>query len=1497
METLEPRVLLAAAWTSETVVYDQMTAADGALVGHASVAIDKAGVAHLGYVDQYDDPVAGLQTRVRYAYWTGTAWDRQTVDVAGGASATLALDGSGQPRMAYVTTGGEVRYASWNGSSWDVQTVALLASGPVDLVLAKSGDPRIAYVTAAGQLKFATLKNASWTLATVDSGVTGGLSLALDAGDKPRLSYVAGQSLKYAALTGSTWTTQVADTSAAGLGGGFNALAMVAGVPYIAYDGPGGHTLVYAWLSGSTWTEQTIDAPGATADQGTVAQVSLAIDGSGSPHVVYLAGSGAAATATKYAAWNGTAWQAETLDANLPSLTDAGPALVLASTSVQVAYWGPDQGHVALRYDRLDLTPANTPLISVFGNGQPILDGSHAASALNGTDFGSLVQGSTPPQQTFTVANPGTADLRPGALTLPAGFALVEPLSGTIAPGAADTFTIALNTLTPGSFAGDISFATNAAGMNPFNFRVAAVVTRAPNQPPSFVKGPDVVLPEDSPAQVVVGWATAISPGPVFESSQTVAFQVANDNNPLFAVQPAIAPNGTLTFTPVPNANGVALVTVTLKDSGGTRNGGVDTSPPQTFTITLSAVNDMPVVQSQTANVAVSGSIPLALVASDVETPAAALVYTITMAPGHGVLTLTGQGLYRYDAAPGFVGLDRFTFTVTDTGDPAGTHAGPGDLTSLPATVYILVGAASHLVSGKTFIFFDGNNRKVTVSLSGPGTADVLFAHAAPCDAAMVFLSGTSATSALSIATPTGVTTALGGLYVAGPMGRVSAKSTQLHGDATVEGTVGSLTLDDVTGATILIGGTPTAKTAATLKLDRVADARLVSGMPIASLAAGEWLDTGPTPSEILAPRLGTLTIGGSLGGPAGDFAANLTLSGQGVTPLLKTLGAASIRGSVGVHTWDITGKVGTVKIGGTVGAPGQPWALQDAGSVASLTLGDTAAATVTVSADIGSLVAKRWLEGAVQAAGIGSLSVPGVAATRTAPAIPGDFGAGLALSGSGLPAFRKTLGTATIKGNVPGTVWHLTGVAGTVTLKGTVGTVGTPWQLTGAVTIGTLALGDVTNADVAVSGALGAVKAIRWLDGSIQATKAASIAATGAATAKPPVAGDFAADVTLTGAGVTGTAKTLGSASIAGSVGANVWDLTGPVGTLAIKGTVGTVAGPWLVTGAASIGTLTLGDVANADVAIGGGLGAVKAIRWLDGSIQAVRATSIATTGLATAKPPVAGDFAVDVTLTGAGVTGTAKTLGSASIAGSVGANVWDLTGPVGTLAIKGTVGTVAGPWQLIHATTLTGLTLGDVTSAVASIVGDCGAVKAKRWLDGAIRAAKITSIAATGVAATKTVPAISGDFGADVTLTNASAKPALATLSVAGWLDGATIDSAGSLGTLTVGGLRSSTVIAGDLTGTLATQMALGSLAVKGIAAETALVLGSSISAWNLGTVTLRDVKMSNGSTAFGVTGHTLGTYTRYAGKTIAKKATNLTGLLAAPVDADTDFSVTLV
>jgi uncharacterized repeat protein (TIGR01451 family) len=114
------------------------------------------------------------------------------------------------------------------------------------------------------------------------------------------------------------------------------------------------------------------------------------------------------------------------------------------------------------------------------------------------------------------------------------------------------------------------------------------------NDAPSFTKGPNQTVGEDAGAQTVPNWATAISAGPG-DSGQAVNFIVTNNTNTaLFSAQPAISPTGTLTYTPAANATGAATITITLHDDGGTANGGQDTSAPQTFTITVNAVNDAP---------------------------------------------------------------------------------------------------------------------------------------------------------------------------------------------------------------------------------------------------------------------------------------------------------------------------------------------------------------------------------------------------------------------------------------------------------------------------------------------------------------------------------------------------------------------------------------------------------------------------------------------------------------------------------------------------------------------------------------------------------------------------------------------------------------------------------------------------------------------------------------------------------------------------------------
>ena len=109
------------------------------------------------------------------------------------------------------------------------------------------------------------------------------------------------------------------------------------------------------------------------------------------------------------------------------------------------------------------------------------------------------------------------------------------------------------------------------------------------NDAPSFTKGANQLVQQNAAAQTIPDWATDISPGPANETDQIVTFQVSNDNPTLFAAQPGISGSGTLTFTPAPNAHGVATITVIARDDGGTANGGVDTSAPQTFAITVNA--------------------------------------------------------------------------------------------------------------------------------------------------------------------------------------------------------------------------------------------------------------------------------------------------------------------------------------------------------------------------------------------------------------------------------------------------------------------------------------------------------------------------------------------------------------------------------------------------------------------------------------------------------------------------------------------------------------------------------------------------------------------------------------------------------------------------------------------------------------------------------------------------------------------------------------------
>jgi len=203
------------------------------------------------------------------------------------------------------------------------------------------------------------------------------------------------------------------------------------------------------------------------------------------------------------------------------------------------------------------------------------------------------------------------------------------------------------------------------------------VTVDAVNDAPSFTKGPDQTRDEDAEAQSVTDWATAISAGPN-ESNQTVDFQLTNDNNDLFSAQPQVAPNGTLTYAPAANAYGNATVKVKAHDDGDTANGGHDTSAEQTFSITVTTVNDAPIADADT--MATDEDTKLVFPSSDLvgnddegadnessQTMTVTEVYEDT----HGTVSFGNDGNITFTPEANFSGDATFRYLVCDNGSPS----------------------------------------------------------------------------------------------------------------------------------------------------------------------------------------------------------------------------------------------------------------------------------------------------------------------------------------------------------------------------------------------------------------------------------------------------------------------------------------------------------------------------------------------------------------------------------------------------------------------------------------------------------------------------------------------------------------------------------------------------------------------------------------------------------------------------------------------------------
>ena len=269
-------------------------------------------------------------------------------------------------------------------------------------------------------------------------------------------------------------------------------------------------------------------------------------------------------------------------------------------------------------------------------------------------------------------------------------YTVTQAAHGTVTLlGDVATYTPAANYNGPDSFTYRAIDDTHISNVATVSLSVTPI-----NDAPSFLKGGNQTVTEDAGAQTVSGWATSISAGPANEIAQAVDFLVSNDNNALFASQPVIAPNGTLTYTPMANTSGSATVSVRIHDDGGTTDGGADTSAVQTFSITVNPGNDAPTVADIDDVITNEDTAEaITLLGSDVDGDI--LTYEASD-PANGTVSIVGA-VATYTPDANYYGSDSFTYTADD-----------GPATSDPATVTITVSAVNDAPS-----FVKGGNQTV----------------------------------------------------------------------------------------------------------------------------------------------------------------------------------------------------------------------------------------------------------------------------------------------------------------------------------------------------------------------------------------------------------------------------------------------------------------------------------------------------------------------------------------------------------------------------------------------------------------------------------------------------------------------------------------------------------------------------------------------------------------------------------------------------------------
>jgi hypothetical protein len=211
----------------------------------------------------------------------GFYWDQETIADVPGDYISMQLNPADEPRVAYYTDG-LLYYAYRQEAGWVSELVDRgVVWDLVTLRLDQEENPHILYSGAGNILRYASLSGSTWITETVTSGFYSRLDL--DSQDNPHLVFYdsATQGIYYASKQATTWDIQEVMTTTRNWSYPAIALDEQDG-PHLCMDVVG-NSLTYAFRTGSAWEFEVIEA-----EQGSeFNQCSITLDSYGEPHVGY----------------------------------------------------------------------------------------------------------------------------------------------------------------------------------------------------------------------------------------------------------------------------------------------------------------------------------------------------------------------------------------------------------------------------------------------------------------------------------------------------------------------------------------------------------------------------------------------------------------------------------------------------------------------------------------------------------------------------------------------------------------------------------------------------------------------------------------------------------------------------------------------------------------------------------------------------------------------------------------------------------------------------------------------------------------------------------------------------------------------------------------------------------------------------------------------------------------------------------------------------------